>query len=198
MAEAVAEAVAVGRENKATGYMNTYILTTERLGLRRWIESDTEPFAKMNQDPDVMKYFPKTLTGDETKEMLQRINQHFDKFGFGLFAVENKLTEEFIGFTGFYIPAFESFFTPCIEIGWRYKKAAWGQGFAKEAATACLQYGFDILQFKRVVSFTSPLNKNSEKVMQRIGMKYITDFDHPQIDQMNKLKRHVLYQIDKD
>lgn len=99
-----------------------YIIVTERLGLRRWNDSDIEPFSKMNQDAEVMKYFPKLLDLEETFKMIQRIKLHFDKNNFGLFAIENKLTREFIGYTGFLIPAFESFFTPSVEIGWRFKK----------------------------------------------------------------------------
>ena len=178
--------------------MDSYILTTERLGLRRWIDSDVNPFAEMNQDAEVMKYFPRTLTEQETAEMVQRIRVHFEKYQFGLYAVENKLTKEFIGYTGFYVPTFESFFTPCVEIGWRYKKEVWGRGFATEAASACLNYGFGILELNKIVSFTSTLNIKSENVMKRIGMSYISDFDHPLIDKDSMLCRHVLYQICKN
>lgn len=175
--------------------MSSYIISTERTGLRRWIDSDLKPFTEMNKDKEVMQYFPDTLTDQETADMVERINLHFEKNGFGLFAVENKLTGQFIGFTGFAIPAFESFFTPGIEIGWRYRKEAWGQGFATEAASACLCYGFDTLQFDKVVSFTAAVNINSEKVMKRIGMKRVAFFDHPKIDRQSILCRHVLYQI---
>ena len=175
--------------------MNPYIISTERLGLRRWNDSDIEPFSKMNQDAEVMKYFPKLLTDEESFAMMQRIKQHFKKNNFGLFAVENKLTEQFIGFTGFNIPAFESFFTPCVEIGWRYKKEVWGNGFATEAANGCLKYGFEDLKFDKIVSFTSRLNINSEKLMRRIGMTYVTEFEHPNIEKENILCLHVLYQI---
>jgi RimJ/RimL family protein N-acetyltransferase len=142
-----------------------------------------------------MKFFPKKLTGMETVEMIQRINRHFEKNNFGLFAVDNLLTGQFIGFSGFSIPKFETFFTPCVEIGWRFKKDSWGKGFATEAAKACLQYGFETLDFEKIVSFTSPLNVSSEKVMKKIGMVYLAEFDHPQIESNNKLCRHVLYQI---
>jgi len=175
--------------------MSDYIITTERLGLRRWLDSDIQPFAEMNKDVDVMRFFPKSLTDRETLEMVQRIKLHFDENGFGLFAVENKLTKKFIGFTGFAIPTFDAFFTPCVEIGWRYKKEAWGQGFATEAANACLKYGFDILEFDKVVSFTSIINVKSEKVMRRIGMNYVGEFDHPKVEHNSRLRRHILYQI---
>jgi RimJ/RimL family protein N-acetyltransferase len=176
--------------------MNSYIISTERLGLRRWIETDIEPFAKMNSDAEVMRYFPRTLTGKETLELVQRIHLHFEKNNFGLFAVENKSTGEFIGFTGLSIPAFEAFFTPCIEIGWRYKKEVWGQGYATEAANACLKYGFNTLGFNKIVSFTSAINVRSEKVMKRIGMIKVGEFNHPKVEETNLLCKHVLYEIE--
>ncbi len=178
--------------------MASYIIETKRLGLRRWLESDVQPFAQMNQDEAVMKYFPHKLTPDETGEMVKRINLHFNKNNFGLFAVEEKQTGHFIGFTGFAIPTFDSFFTPCVEIGWRYMKEVWGRGYATEAATACLHYGFNDLQFETVFSFTSSINSNSEKVMKRIGMKYVTGFYHPKIERNSVLCQHVLYQVEKD
>lgn len=149
----------------------------------------------MNSDADVMKYFPQTGTKEETAAMLKRINAHFDTHGFGLFAVENKATGNFIGFTGLAVPTFESFFTPCIEIGWRYKKEVWGTGFAGEAAGACLQYGFHTLQLNKIVSFTSAINQPSEAVMQRIGMTRAGHFYHPKIEEGSPLRLHVLYQI---
>lgn len=175
--------------------MSSYILSTKRLGLRRWNETDIKPFTEMNKDAEVMKYFPNILTDRETIEMMQRINLHFEKNNFGLFAVEDKITNQFIGFTGFNIPAFDMFFTPCVEIGWRYKKEVWGQGFATEAAKACLQYGFQTLGFEKVLSFTSVINTPSEKVMKKIGMRKSREFNHPRIDVTNILCRHVLYEI---
>ena len=165
--------------------MNTYLITTPRLLLRQWQPSDVAPY-------------PKLLTEEETEAMVERIKTHFDKYGFGLFAVEHKGTKEFIGYTGFMVPAFESFFTPCIEIGWRYKKEVWGQGFATEAAIACLHYGFETLGFEKVFSFTAVINISSEKVMKRIGMAHIGYFDHPKVEKSSVLCRHVLYQITKE
>lgn len=175
--------------------MSSYTISTERLGLREWLEADLQSFSEMNKDVEVMKYFPKTLDENESYEMVQGMKMHFKKNGFGLFAVENKLTGKFIGFTGFAIPSFDSYFTPCIEIGWRYQKEFWNRGLATEAAKACLEYGFDILGFTRVLSFTSAINSNSIKVMKRIGMRKAGEFDHPSIEPMNKLCKHVLYEI---
>ena len=175
--------------------MNSYIISTPRLGLRRWIDSDIDPFTAMNKDAEVMRYYPNTLMDKETLAMVNRINAHFDKNKFGLLAVENKSTKQFIGYTGFAVPSFKSFFTPCIEIGWRFQQAAWRQGFATEAAKACLQYGFGIFGFDKVVSFTSTINLRSENVMKRIGMIKTGEFDHPNIDPRTILCKHVLYEI---
>ena len=175
--------------------MGAYIISTERLGLRRWIDSDANPCIEMNKDKEVMKFFPKAQTAEETLAMIERIRSRFEENDFGFYAVEKKSTREFIGLTGFGIPNFESFFTPCIEIGWRFKKEEWGRGYATEAANACIEYGFNILAFDKLVSFTSTLNINSEKVMKRIGMNKIGEFNHPLIETDNRLCRHVLYQI---
>jgi len=94
------------------------------------------------------------------------------------------------------VTTFGSFFTPCVEIGWRIKKEDWGNGYATEAAKACLNYGFKILQFDKVYSFTSTINLRSEKVMQEIGMVKAGEFDHPDIPPDNPLCRHMLYKIE--
>jgi ribosomal-protein-alanine N-acetyltransferase len=178
--------------------MKEYIIETSRLGLRRWIDSDTEPFAEMSADAAVMKYFLKKLNYEETLESIKRINEHFEKNGFGIWVVEDKTTKAFLGIAGLAIPFFESFFTPCVEIGWRFKKEFWGKGFATEAGKACLHYGFNELQLEKIVSFTSVLNTKSEMVMKRIGMKYATPFAHPNIDRMHILNKHVLYEINRN
>jgi [ribosomal protein S5]-alanine N-acetyltransferase len=173
----------------------SYIISTERLGLRKWITQDIIPFAALNADAEVMRYFPSVLTYDQTYEMVKRIRLNFESYGYGLYAVEKRDTEEFIGFTGFSIPAFESFFTPCIEIGWRFKKEEWGKGYATEAARSCLKYGFEKLNFENIVSFTAVINTRSENVMKRIGMKKTGEFNHPKIDAGAPLSRHLLYEI---
>ena len=174
-----------------------YIITTERLGLRKWSDDDFLPFAKMNKDKAVMEYFPSVLTDEETTAMISRIKAHFDKHGFGLFALEKLSTKEFIGYTGFMVPSFESFFTPCIEIGWRLRKEDWGKSYATEAAKACLYYGFETLRFNKIYSFTSTINLRSERVMQAIGMIKEGECDHLKIALDHQLCRHVLYSIKK-
>ena len=171
-----------------------YIITTPRMGMRRWTAADIGPFSAMNQDAEVMKYFPATLTPQESKVAMQRIMAHFDSFNYGLFVVETLADGKFIGFTGFNRPAFNSFFTPCVEIGWRFIREVWGRGLATEAAKACLDYGFNNFKFEKVYSFTATPNHPSERVMQKIGMAKIGEFDHPKIAADHPLCKHVLYE----
>jgi len=114
-----------------------------------------------------------------------------------LFAMERKDNQQFIGFTGFSHPKFESYFTPCIEIGWRINKPNWNLGFATEAAKSCLTFGFKNAGLTEIYSFTSVLNKPSEKVMQKIGMTKTGIFKHPSIEKNHPLHEHVLYKISK-
>jgi RimJ/RimL family protein N-acetyltransferase len=170
-----------------------YIIETARLGLRNWQEEDVPLFAKMNADPRVMEFFPSLLTATETAEMIQRIQTHIKTNGFGFWAVELKDSNEFIGFTGLAIPRFQAAFTPCVEIGWRLAAEYWNKGYAQEAANACFDYGFDQLQLPEIVAFTTVANKRSIYVMERTGMKYQMEFDHPSVDEAGGLRRHVLY-----
>src|SRR5882724_10996920 len=95
------------------------ILETERLILRDWRESDADPFAGINADPRVMEFFPAPLSHPESNLLLDRIQAHFRRHGFGLFAAELRSEHVFIGFIGLTIPEFQAHFTPCVEIGWR-------------------------------------------------------------------------------
>lgn len=173
---------------------------TERLILRRWQASDSEPFAKLNSDPAVMEFLMKPLSREESDAMVARLEDHHSKHGFTYWAVESKETVEFIGFTGLVYPNFEAPFTPCVEIGWRFDKAHWGKGFATEAARAALHFGFSKANLKEIVSFTVPANKRSIAVMERLGMKRnpTEDFEHPRVPEAHSLRPHVLYRLRRE
>lgn len=173
--------------------MSDIYIETPRLLLRQWQESDAEPFTKLNADPAVMEYFESIRSPSESLAQINRISTNIANRGFGFFAIERKDSGEFIGFTGLTMAPFESWFTPCIEIGWRLSKEHWGQGFATEAAAACLKFGFEKLEAKKIYSFTSIYNKRSEQVMIRIGMQREGEFDHPNVQKGHLLVRHVLY-----
>lgn len=172
-------------------------LAAERLLLRDWRTADLEPFAAMNADPEVMTYFPAPLDAAATDTLLERIAGHWAEHGFGLWAVEHRDDGRFLGFTGLTRPSFEAHFTPAVEVGWRFVRAAWGAGYATEAARAALEFGFETLGLEEIVSFTVPANERSWRVMERIGMTRdpADDFDHPRLPEGHPLRRHVLYRL---
>jgi ribosomal-protein-alanine N-acetyltransferase len=173
------------------------VLTTDRLILRRWHPSDREPFAAMNADPEVMKFFPATLSRAESDAMADRIAAGLDEHGFGFWAIEAPGVAPFIGFAGLSIPRFPAHFMPCVEIGWRLARRFWGRGYASEAARRALQFGFEESGLAEIVAFTVAHNQRSRAVMERIGMRHDPggDFDHPLVPDGSPVKRHVLYRI---
>jgi ribosomal-protein-alanine N-acetyltransferase len=176
------------------------MIETERLILRRWKPSDSEPYANLNSDPQVMEFLLKPLTREESDAMIARMESHFAEHGFGLWAVEVKSTGEFIGSTGLMRPSFEAPFTPCVEVGWRLARSSWGKGFATEAALGAVTFGFEKAGLKEILSFTVPANRRSIAVMERIGMRRdpIKDFEHPRVPEGHALRKHVLYRLNRD
>jgi 3-dehydroquinate dehydratase/shikimate dehydrogenase len=177
--------------------MNSFLLTTERLGLRKFIPADLEPFAALNADPRVMEFFPQALSRAEAGNLMQRINTKQDEQGFCFWAAELLATGELIGFVGLTKVSYETTFTPAVEIGWRLAYDFWGQGLATEGAKACLQFAFEKEGLKEVVSFTALPNQRSYRVMERIGMKRMGEFDHPKVPKGHVLERHVWYRLTK-
>jgi ribosomal-protein-alanine N-acetyltransferase len=172
-------------------------LRTERLVLRRWRAEDDEPFAALNSDPEVMRFFLSPLTRSESDALAERADAALARDGFGLWAVEVVATGAFIGFTGLSVPGFEAHFTPAVEVGWRLARPAWGHGYATEAATAALDHGFGAHGLEAVVSFTAEGNLRSRAVMERLGMEHdpSDDFVHPRLPSEHPLAPHVLYRL---
>lgn len=178
----------------------TQVIRTKRLLLREWRESDKLPYAALNADREVMEHFPSTLTTLQSDEMVDRIVVAWEQRGFGLWAVERTDTRQFIGLVGLTMPSWQTDFTPCVEVGWRLAKQHWGHGFAPEAAIAALAFGFEQVELPNdeIVSFTTTLNVNSQRVMHKIGMRLDPgrEFDHPATPGWQG-QRHVLYCIDR-
>ncbi|KGT46143.1 hypothetical protein GW12_28070 [Acinetobacter sp. HR7] len=151
----------------------------------------------MGQDPEVMRYFPALLTPEQSLQFIEKVTRQIEQHGWGLWAVELKENKEFIGFIGLQ-PQPELFeFSPCIEIGWRLAKKFWHHGYATEGAKAVLKHAFRNLRLDMVVSFTACLNTPSERVMQRLGMEKVREFDHPLLPPEHALSKHVLYEIQR-
>lgn len=172
--------------------MNKYIFKSERLGFRNWNKNDKPKMGKINSDPKVMEHFPAIPTQKQTDEFIDRMKTQFSENGFCYFAVDKLENNEFIGFIGIAKQTFESDFTPCVDIGWRLAQAEWGKGFATEGAKKCLEYAFDKIGLKNIKSICPKTNDKSEKVMKKIGMKKIINFNHPLLCEFKELEECVL------
>jgi RimJ/RimL family protein N-acetyltransferase len=172
------------------------VLRTERTLLREWRPADREPFAEMNLDPEVMEHmYPGTLSREQSDASADRFQAQFAEHGFGFWALELPGVTSFAGYVGLYVPTYEAHFTPCVEVGWRLARPHWGRGYATEAATAAMAFGFTELGLEEIVSMTVPANVRSWRVMERLGMRRDPDddFEHPRLPEGHPLRPHVLY-----
>lgn len=169
---------------------------TKRLRLRQWRDSDYAPFAVLNADPRVMEHFPSTLDRAASDELADKVRSLIAERCWGIWAVERKDTQAFIGFVGLHIPSADLPFQPCVEIAWRLAAEHWGHGYATEAAQAVLQVGFETLQLEEIVSFTALSNLKSQAVMERLGMQRDEQtFEHPDVPVEHPLREHCLYRM---
>ena len=175
------------------------LIQTERLTLRPWCQEDLEPFAALNADSRVMECFPSVLSRQESEQMMKRMQAKIEEQGWGLWAVSIPGVSNFIGFIGLSEPSFNAHFTPTVEVGWRLAYDFWEKGYATEGALKALEYGFETLNLKEIVSFTTTQNHRSIKVMKKIGLHHdpVDDFDHPKLAENHPLKRHVLYRLNR-
>ncbi|TDQ18308.1 RimJ/RimL family protein N-acetyltransferase [Algoriphagus boseongensis] len=174
--------------------MSAYLFTTPRLGFRTWKEFDLDDFAAINADPEVMRFFQKPYTREDTQAMMERMQNMFEEKGYCYFAVDLLETKELIGAIGLGWKTFESDFTPCVDIGWRIGKKWWNKGLSSEGAKACLDFAKE-KQIQEVLSMASTGNLASIQVMKKIGMSYWKDFDHPDLKNHPDIQRCSLYRI---
>jgi RimJ/RimL family protein N-acetyltransferase len=168
-------------------------MQTERLLMRRWRESDREPFAALNGDPETLKYFPGTLDRAASDALIDRIEAGFGERGFGLWALEIAAPGQFIGFTGLNpmpdgVPGAGG-----MEVGWRLARTAWHHGYATEAARAALTVAFDGVGLDEIWSMTAVLNEPSQAVMRRLGLTEAARFEHPRVPKGSPVRPHVVY-----
>ena len=179
--------------------MADFQLETARLILRRWREADCASFASMNADPEVMRYFPAIQSREQSDASAARIDAHFDEHGVGLFALEEKDSGAFIGFTGFQTVSIECPIQGDLEIGWRLARPWWRRGLAFEAASACLDWMWQRQNLPLVVSMTAAINTPSRGLMEKLGLAHRLelDFQHPGIDARSPINPHVVYVEDR-
>lgn len=163
-------------------------IRTARLRLRRWLPADREPFAVQNASRSVMRFFPAPMTTEQSDAYVDRMEEHFEEHGYGLWAVE--VEGELAGACGLMwqqgLPV-----DPGLEVGWRFAERFWDHGYATEAARAALEVGLEVAP--QVISVTAIINERSWRVMERLGLERLQEFDHPRVEQGHPLKRHYLY-----
>jgi RimJ/RimL family protein N-acetyltransferase len=147
------------------------VLETERLLLRELTLEDAEALLEVYRDSEVMRYIGTGATFqdvEEVRERMRRARDHYARRGFGFWGVVEKATGKLIGACG--IKELEG--GPDIEVGYHLARAAWGRGYATEAAGACLRYAFERVGLDRVLGVVQPPNGASRRVLEKIGMTF--------------------------
>jgi len=153
-------------------------LTTTRLRLRPWRDTDRPAWAALNADPAVREFLGGTLTRAESDARLDSFQAALTERGWGWWALELTATGELIGMAGL-DPVDEEVPVDGIEIGWRLARAHWGHGYATEAARAVLAFAFDTLALPEVLAIAALGNTRSHQVMTRLGMTRLRTFTSP-------------------
>jgi RimJ/RimL family protein N-acetyltransferase len=158
-------------------------LETDRLLLRPWRPAeDLDSLAALNAEPAVMRWVTpnRPLRREETADQLDRFVRHWDEHGFGLWAVVPREDGAgCVGFAGLAIPSFLPAVLPAVEVGWRLAPGWWGRGLATEAARASIEFGFERLGLRSIVSIIDARNERSLRVAEKLGMRPGPDRLHP-------------------
>ncbi len=178
-------------------------LETERMILRDWCDEDRVPFARMNNDPLIMEYFPRPLREEDSNHLVEAFQKHFDKHGYGMYVLERKEDGAFMGFTGLQQVSpkfpFSSTKHRAVEIAWRLDYEYWGKGYASEAARAVLNYGLETLKLPEIVAYCVHDNGRAIALIQKIGMHRVQNggFHYPGLPKDHPLGQFNLYKIER-
>jgi RimJ/RimL family protein N-acetyltransferase len=159
-------------------------LETERLLLRRFTEADVDNLSDLDSDPEVMRFLnggtptPRDVIEDD---ILPRFLRCYERFaGYGFWAAIEKATGDFLGWFSFRPP--EGASPGEVELGYRLRKAAWGQGYGTEASRALIRKGFTELGVQRVVATTFGANIASRRVMEKAGLTLVRTYRITSVD----------------
>lgn len=145
------------------------VVETEQLFLRKLTIDDLQVLHSILSDEEVMEYYPKAFDMNKTKSWIEWNIDNYRKYGFGLWAVILKENDHFIGDCGITMQNIHNNLVP--EIGYHIDKRFWNKGYATQAAKACLQYAFDVLQLDEVYCYQKYTNLPSRRVAEKMGMK---------------------------
>jgi RimJ/RimL family protein N-acetyltransferase len=150
---------------------------TSRLVLRSWREDDRDVFAKMHSDPEAMRDMGGPFLRDRSDAKFDRYAEAFNRSGYCRWAVEDR-NGNFVGYTGLMPSRAGHPLGAHSDIGWRFNRSAWGNGYATEAARAALQDAFKRVGLTEVLAYTSPNNLRSQAVMTRLGLERAEALDY--------------------
>ncbi len=147
------------------------IIETDRMLLRRFVDSDFQAVYEFNSNKEVQKYTGDVLIQsiDQAKEIIAEIwFKDYNKYGYGRYAAVHKSTNKVIGFAGLkYLPEIDE-----TDIGFRYLPEYWGKGIATEVGIAVLKYGFETIQLDKIIGIAMPENTGSRKVLEKLGLEF--------------------------
>ncbi|HCS51440.1 GNAT family N-acetyltransferase [Rubinisphaera sp.] len=146
-----------------------YLLETERLRFRQMGPADIDFLAELLSNPQVVRFYPKVYTREESFEWIERQMGRYQEFGHGLWLLERQVDGTLIGQAGVVSQNIEN--EVWLEVGYMIHSKFWKQGYASEAAIACRDYAFHILNAEKVCSLIQPANIASQRVALKNQMK---------------------------
>jgi len=178
--------------------MTEFRMETERLILRDWREADWEPFFAGTNTPEGMRWLGGVMDADKQAWQRARLEGYACDHGFTFWVVERKADGAVIGMCGLKRSNQEGGPQGDFEVGWRLRQDTWGQGYAREAATASLDHAFGVLGAPHVLALTVPGNTASWGLMERLGMTRREDLDFDNRDFDSEGGRIIAYALTRD
>lgn len=169
------------------------ILETERLVIREINPTDVDVMLELHSDPEVHLYLGGNTITSRVKmlEAIDSLEQQYQNYGVGRWAMIKKSTNEFIGWTGLEFVTKEiNNHRDYYDLGYRLKKKFWRKGFATESAIASLDYGFNQLKANRIFAMADVQNKGSNKILNNLGLQFIEHFEYEGV-------QHNWYKLEK-
>jgi RimJ/RimL family protein N-acetyltransferase len=166
-------------------------LCTERLRLRPYRLDDLDAFHAIVGEPETMRYYPEPFSEDAARDWIERVLTRYDELGFGLLMIEDGVTGEVIGSCGPNVQTVDG--VQEVELGWHVRRDRWGEGIAPEAAFACRDWSFANLGVDHLIALVRPVNTQSRRVAEKIGMTVWKQTLHN-----DRLRwPHLVYRIDR-
>ncbi|OYU96209.1 MAG: GNAT family N-acetyltransferase [Bacteroidetes bacterium B1(2017)] len=155
------------------------IIETERLLLRELVSTDVQAFYELDSNPEVHKYLGSNAATsmEECSAMIEFIQKQYQENGIGRWAMIEKESGHFIGWTGLKLmKTTVNNRTDFLDVGYRLIQNYWGKGYATESTVASLKYAFENLKAQEVIGITHIDNLASRRVLEKCGLKFIETF----------------------